>query len=87
MLVPQEILNYLQAKSFRPFQIHTASGESFDVRHPEMLHVGRSKMVLFTFVSDDPRIFDRWETISLMLTERISHLDAVAPPSGSEQHA
>lgn len=86
MIGPHEILNYLNAKPFRPFRIHTASGETFDVHHPEMLRVGRNTLMRFTFVSDDPNIYDRWETISLMLTERVSQLDATVPPNGNEQH-
>jgi hypothetical protein len=57
-----------------------ASGESFDVRHPEMVRVGRNSMILFTFVSEVPELYDRWETISQMLMERISQLDAAVPP-------
>ncbi len=57
-----------------------ANGETFDVRHPEMTRVGRNSMMLFTFVRDDPDLYDRWETISLLLMERISQLDATVPP-------
>ena len=80
MIAPQELLNYLKAKPFRPFRIHMASGESFEVRHPEMARVGRNTLILFTFVSDNPDIYDRWETISLMLMERVSQIDATVPP-------
>lgn len=80
MLAPQELLNYLNARPFRPFRIHMASGENFDVRHPEMARVGRNTLILFTFVSDNPQIYDRWDTISLMLTERVTHVDAAATP-------
>jgi hypothetical protein len=37
-----------------------------------MARVGRNVLLLFTSVSDDPDIFDRWETVSLMLVENIS---------------
>ncbi len=76
MIAPQELLNYLKAQPFRPFRIHMASGEHFDVRHPEMVRVGRNVLILFTMVSDSPDLFDRWETLSLMLMERISQLNA-----------
>ena len=76
MIAPQELLSYLKTQPFRPFRIHIASGESFDVRHPEMARVGRNFLILFTFVSDSPELVDRWETISVMLMERVSHLDA-----------
>lgn len=76
MIAPQEINSYVRAQPFRPFRIHMVSGQTFDVRHPEMARVGRNFLVLFTFVSDSPEIVDRFETVSLMLMERISHLDS-----------
>jgi hypothetical protein len=76
MIPPQELMSYLKARPFRPFRVHMASGETFEVRHPEMVRVGRSSIILFTFVSDDPDLYDRWETISLMLMERVTQLDA-----------
>lgn len=79
MISPQELLGYLKAKPFRPFRIHLASGETFDVRHPEMVRVGRNSLILFTFVSDNPDLYDRWETISFLLMERLSQPDAAAP--------
>ena len=60
-----------------------ASGATFDVRHPEMARVGRYSVILFTFVSDNPDIFDRWDTISLTLMERVSQLDATVGSNGA----
>jgi hypothetical protein len=79
MITPSELLSYLKATPFRPFQIHMASGQTYDVRHPEMARVGRNVLLLFTFVSSDRDVFDRWETISLMLMESVSHLDHSIP--------
>lgn len=76
MIAPHEINSYLKSEPFRPFRIHMASGQTFDVRHPEMAKVGRSVLILFTLVSDAPELFDRWETLSLMLMERISLIEA-----------
>jgi hypothetical protein len=83
MIPPQELLSYIKAKPFRPFRVHMASGEMFDIRHPELVRVGRNSLMLFTLVSEHPEIFDRWETISLMLMERISLLDATVSPGGN----
>ena len=82
MIDSQQLLSYLKAKPFRPFRIHVASGETFDIRHPEMARVGRNFLILFTFVSDSPDLLDRWETVSRVLMERISHLDATVAPAG-----
>ena len=83
MIPPNDLKSYLKAQPFCPFRIHMASGESFDVRHPEMVRGGRNSIVLFTFVSNDPKIYDRWETVSLMLMEHISLLDATVSPTGN----
>ena len=86
MITPKDLISILRAEPFRPFRVQMASGHSFDVRHPEMVRVWRNSIILFTFVSDDPEIYDRWETVSLMLMERISLLDATVPPEGNGSH-
>ncbi len=75
MMTPQDILRYIKDEPFRPFRIHMASGKVFEVRHPEMIRVGRSFLVIFTYVADEPELLDRWETVSLMLIEHISQLE------------
>jgi len=82
MIPSNELNSYLKAKPFRPIRIHMASGETFDVRHPELVKVSRNTIVLFTPVVDDPDLFDRWQTISLMLMEHVSQLDVPVPPNG-----
>jgi hypothetical protein len=79
MMRPQDLLTYMQAQPFRPFRIRMNSGRTFDIRHPEMVRVARDCLILFTFISDNPNVVDHWETISLLLIESISHLDAPVP--------
>lgn len=75
MITSQGMMSYLKAEPFRPFRIHMASGKTFDIRHPEMVRVGKTYIIIFTFVSDEPEIVDHWNTVSLMLIEHIAHLD------------
>jgi hypothetical protein len=77
-MTPQEVLNYLQAHPFRPFCIRMNSGRSFEIRHPEMVQVGKRDVLIFTFVSESPDIYDRWDNVSLLLIESISPLEASA---------
>ena len=51
------------------------SGRRFDIRHPEMVRVGKRDLLIFTFVSDSPEVYDRWENISLALIESIAPLE------------
>ncbi len=75
-MTPSSILNYVKAAPFRPFRIHMASGRTFDVRHPEMVKVGKSHLIVFYSVDETLEVFDEWESVSLMLTESISHIEA-----------
>jgi hypothetical protein len=75
MISPHDILAYLNAQPFRPFRIHMVSGKMYDIGHPELVRVTATALVIFTFLSNSQEIFDRWETVSLTLVERISHLD------------
>jgi len=75
-MTAQEVLNYVQAQPFRPFRIRMNSGRSFDIPHPEMVRVGRRDLLIFTFVSDAPDVYDRWENVSLLLIESLAPLDA-----------
>ncbi len=75
-MTSQEVLNYVQATPFRPFRIRMNSGRTFEIRHPEMVRVGRRDVLIFTFLSDSPGIYDRWENVSLVLIESLSPLEA-----------
>ena len=76
MTSPQTILGYVRAEPFRAFRIHLASGRTFDIRHPEMIKVLRNNVLIFNSTGDTADIPDEWESVSLMLTESISHLEA-----------
>lgn len=80
-MTSKEILGYVHAEPFCPFRLHMASGRTFDIRHPEMARVGRHDIVIFTLVSDTPEIHDHWDTVSLVLIESVSHLDAATTVS------
>jgi hypothetical protein len=72
---PQAVLNYVQAAPFRPFRIQMNSGRTFDIRHPEMVRVGRRDVLIFSFVSESPQVYDRWDNVSLLLIESLSPLE------------
>ncbi|MBX9680645.1 MAG: hypothetical protein K2X38_17970 [Gemmataceae bacterium] len=76
MLTSQRVLDYVKAEPFRPFRIHMASGREFDIRHPEMIKVLQSYLLVFKSSEGNPEIPDECETASLMLTESINHLES-----------
>lgn len=78
MLTPQTVLGYVKAEPFRPFRLHLASGRTFDVRHPEMVKILKSSVLVFRATDGTADLPDEWESVSLMLTESISHLETAA---------
>lgn len=84
MITFQRIASYVGAEPFRPFRITTASGRTFEIRHPEMVQVGRTTMTIFTFLSQDPEeAKERQIEVSLLLTESVEPLNATTHPQES----
>ncbi len=83
MIAPKFLVATVFAEPFRPFRLHMASGRSFDVRHPEMIKVGRSSVTVYSAPQGDSDAPERWQEVSLMLLESVEPLDAA---SLSESH-
>jgi hypothetical protein len=77
MIISRKVLEYVTAEPFRPFRIRMASGQTFDIRHPEMILVGRTSVRVHTATEMDQN--EKWHDTSLMLMETIEPLDAPVP--------
>jgi len=75
MMTPVTVLGYVKAEPFRPFRIRMASGKTFDVRHPEMIKVLKSYVLVFKTSGDAPEFLEEFESVSLMFAEDVSHLE------------
>ena len=73
MMTYRKLGEYVAAEPFRPFRIRMASGQSFDIRHPEMILVGRTSVGIHTAVGTDEA--EKWHDASLMLMETLEPLD------------
>jgi len=76
MLTGPKFQQYISAEPFRPFRIKMASGDTFEIRHPEMVMVGRSSARIYKSHDADPDGPSFWQEISLMLTESLEPLEA-----------
>ena len=47
MMTARKVLEYVAAEPFHPFRVRMASGQSFDIRHPEMILIGRSRVRVY----------------------------------------
>jgi hypothetical protein len=73
MITPRRILDYVEAEPFKPFRVTLAGGRSYDIRHPEMVHVGRSTLRIYSIEDPDSNV--REVEVSLLLTESVEPLD------------
>ena len=75
MMAPREVINHVFAEPFRPFRVHTASGRDFEVKHPELVSVGKTNMTIFAPTADEPDAKEDWIKLSLMLIESIEPME------------
>jgi hypothetical protein len=43
---PEDILELLRTAPFEPFRLHLSAGTAYEVRHPDMVIVERSKLIV-----------------------------------------
>ena len=77
-----DLLTWLRAVPFRPFRITLNSGRAYDIRHPEMLRVGKTRLNVYSFTGPPSDPFERMEMVSLLLVEHVEPIEAAAPASG-----
>lgn len=76
MITYQRLGKYVTAEPFRPFRIRMASGQTLEIRHPEMIAVGRSSAHIHLSMSDDPQEAKLGvREVSLLLMESVEPID------------
>jgi len=70
-----KIMEYVSAEPFRPFRIKMTSGQVFEIRHPEMILVGRSSVRVYKVSDADPEGPQQWFDVSLTLMETLEPLE------------
>lgn len=84
MITFQRLARYVGAEPFRPFRISMASGQTFEIRHPEMIAVNRTFALIFTYLSDDPEQARQREfEVSLLLMESVEPLTVPSAQEGT----
>ena len=82
MMTYRKVSEYVLAEPFRPFRLKMASGQSFDIRHPEMILVGKSSVRVYSKAKPDSTS-EHWQDVSLMLMEAIEPIDASSATSAT----
>ncbi len=56
----------LEEQPFVPFRLITSSGQAYDITHPELLMVGKSRLVVGTASNDHPGIFETTNMVAIL---------------------
>jgi hypothetical protein len=82
------LVNYVTAEPFRSFRINLTGGDTFEIRRPEMVQVGRTTATIFTWMSDDAEDQkEREREISIILIESIEPLRSPSPHNQTQSIA
>jgi hypothetical protein len=76
---PEELWEQLRKQPFEPFRIYLSDNSAFDVRHPELLMVGRrSAVVGIAPPQQAPPFYDRTTTVALLHIVRLEPIAAAS---------
>lgn len=75
----QDLLEMLRQRPFQAFRIHVSDGTVYEIRHPEMMAVGRTKGLVF-FPPDGMSLpaIDRYEAVALLYITRLEPVEPSA---------
>ena len=78
---PEELRNHLRQRPFLPLRIHLSDGRVFEVRHPDLVWVGRHVAVVGILEPGPEPYLEKHETIALVHIVSLEPLSAAAPPA------
>src|SRR5262245_11335730 len=64
-MTPAELLPLLQRRPFVPFQLLLSTGATYDIRHPELVMVGRGTVIVGIPINPQTPIYEQWEIVNL----------------------
>jgi hypothetical protein len=68
----QDLLDMLRQRPFQALRIHVSDGTVYEIRHPEMMVVGRIKALVFIPPEGmHPPAIDRYEAVALLHITRL----------------
>ena len=71
MMTLSRVSEYVTAEPFRPFRIRMASGQTYDIRHPEMILAGKTIVRVYLNLDADPDRVPQWHELSMILIEAL----------------
>ena len=74
----EHLREFLRKEPFRPFRVTLTDGRTYDIRHPELVALGRSSLFIGFPARDDPEpVYDNYVVVSLLHVMQVQPVDAV----------
>lgn len=70
----EDFTEMVKTQPFEPFRMVLTSGESFDVRHPELVMLGRRSVIVGLASDVKQDYYDRTTTVSLLHVVRLEKI-------------
>jgi hypothetical protein len=83
MFSAEEIQGRLREKPFRPVRIIASEGLHFDIKHPDLIVVGRRDLMILTPDAVTPSIYDRVTRLALVHVVALEDLPVAPAASGN----
>ena len=82
-MAPEQLRDTLQERPFAPFRIVLTDGVGYDIRHPDLLWVG--KRTAYVGLTGDPgqTFFERSVKLDLLHITRVEPLEHPQPHAGN----
>ena len=78
---PDDIRQLIRQAPFRPFRLTLTDGCTYDIRHPELIALGRSSLFIGLPRQDDPEpVYDEYVIVSLLHVMQVQPVDAAESP-------
>jgi hypothetical protein len=81
MFTAEEILKRMRVRPFRPVRIVASEGMHFDIKHPDMVFVGRHDLTIGTPDPASPSIYEGVVRVALVHVVALEDLPSSPPTS------
>jgi hypothetical protein len=81
-MVPEELRNVLRQQPFEPVRLVMTDGQGYDIRHPDLLWIGRDAAMVGLTGNPAQTFFERSVRVDV---QHIVHLEPLAAPSQKPQ--
>jgi hypothetical protein len=78
----EELHTLARRQPFQPFRLHLSTGATYDIRHPDLIMVGRHSAVIGVTNEPDRTVYDRSFWVDLLHVVGVEDLPAARSSNG-----